>query len=192
MKSSGLTRTITLLLLLGSVVLSCAAQDRPSESKDHPKQDTARQQAKPAEQHEQQPRSSAREEQPVRQQQRQPAQSQRQPAQSQPARLTAAGSTTGSAGAAANGQQGARTHQARAGSRTRAAEPGATTRSASRLATASGRELAVGPPHLAATRRIQRLPHSWRPLSRLLWSGTWISNPGPAVHGGWRISALPV
>jgi hypothetical protein len=83
MKASGLTRAATLSLLLGSVVLACAAQDRPAESKEHPKQDTAGQQAKPAEQHEQQPRPSTRAEQPARQQQRQPAQSQRQPAQQQ-------------------------------------------------------------------------------------------------------------
>jgi hypothetical protein len=83
MKASGLTRTATLLLLLGSVVLACAAQDRPSESKDHPKQDSPHQQAKPADQHEQQPRPSAREEQPARQQQRQPAQSQKRPAEQQ-------------------------------------------------------------------------------------------------------------
>lgn len=77
MKASGITRTAILSLLLGSVALACAAQDRPSDGKDknHPKQDAARQQARP-DQHEQQPRSSGRQEQPTRQQQRQPAQSQ--------------------------------------------------------------------------------------------------------------------
>jgi len=85
MKASGITRTAILSLLLGSVALACAAQDRPSDGKDknHPGQDNARQQARP-DQHAQQPRPSSRQEQPDRQQQRQPAQSQqRQPAQSQ-------------------------------------------------------------------------------------------------------------
>ena len=79
MKASGITRIAALSLLLGLVVLACAAQERPSEDKDHPKQDNPHRQAKPAQQHEQQQaRPSAREEQPApRQQQRQPAQSQR-------------------------------------------------------------------------------------------------------------------
>ncbi len=64
MKASGITRTAILSLLLGSVVLACAAQDRPSEDKDHPKQDNKHQQAKPDE-HAQQPRPSAREERPA-------------------------------------------------------------------------------------------------------------------------------
>ena len=86
MKASAITRTAMLSLLLGLVVLACAAQERPADGKDkdHPKQDSARQQAKPEQQHEQQARPSARQEQPAQQQQRQPAQQQqRQPAQSQ-------------------------------------------------------------------------------------------------------------
>ena len=76
MKTSGITRTATLSLLLGLVVLACAAQERPADDKDHPKQDSPHQQAKPAEQHQQQQqRPSTRAEQP----QRQPAQLQRQP-----------------------------------------------------------------------------------------------------------------
>src|ERR1039458_8176782 len=84
MKASGSTRTAILSLLFGSVALACAAQDRPSDGKDknHPKQDTARQQARP-DQHEQQPRSSGRQEQPTRQQQRQPAPAKRQSVQQQ-------------------------------------------------------------------------------------------------------------
>ncbi len=79
MKVSGITRTAVLSLLAGLAVLACAAQDRPSDGKDkdHPKQDNARQQAKP-DQHAQQPPQSSRQEQPARQQQRQPAQSQEQ------------------------------------------------------------------------------------------------------------------
>jgi hypothetical protein len=68
MKSSAITKTATLSLLLGLVGLACAAQDRPSEDKDHPKQDNQHQQAKPAQQREQQPRPSARQEEPARQQ----------------------------------------------------------------------------------------------------------------------------
>ena len=82
MKTSGINRAAILSLFLGSIVLACAAQDRPSD-KNHPKEDNARPQANP-DQHEQQPRPSGRQEQPVRQQQRQPAQSQeRRPAQLQ-------------------------------------------------------------------------------------------------------------
>jgi hypothetical protein len=66
-----------LTLLFGFVLLACSAQGRPSEDKDHPKQDSKQpqdkpeQQAKP-EQHAQQPRPSARQEQPARQQQAKP------------------------------------------------------------------------------------------------------------------------
>jgi hypothetical protein len=70
MKASGTIRTSVVSLLVGSVVLVCAAQDRPSEDKDHPKQDSK--QVQPHEQ-QQQPRPSTRPEQPARQQQQQPA-----------------------------------------------------------------------------------------------------------------------
>ncbi len=68
MKKSRIANLASLTLLCGFVLLACSAQDRPSEDKDHPKQDSKQQQAKP-EQHAQQPRSSARQEQPARQQQ---------------------------------------------------------------------------------------------------------------------------
>ncbi len=84
MKASGITRTTILSLLLGSVVLACAAQDRPPENKNHPKQDNKQQQVKPAQEHTQQARPSNRTAQPTQSQQRQPdRQQQRQPAQAQ-------------------------------------------------------------------------------------------------------------
>ncbi len=81
MKTSRIVHIATLALAVGFVALASAAQDRPSNDKDRPKQDNKQQQAKP-DQHAQPP--SSRQEQPARQQQRQPAQSQeRRPAQQQ-------------------------------------------------------------------------------------------------------------
>ncbi|MFZ0633305.1 MAG: hypothetical protein WA399_03910 [Acidobacteriaceae bacterium] len=83
MKTSGITRTAILSLLLGSVALACAAQDRPSDSKDkdHPKQDNAHQQArpqaKPGEQHAQQSRPSTEQRQPAHHEQQAKQSSQR-------------------------------------------------------------------------------------------------------------------
>jgi len=53
-------------------------------------------------------------------------------------------------------------------------------RRAGGLARASRTKLAVGPPQLAAARRVQRLSHSGQPLSRIFWP-----------DHGFRIYGLP-
>ncbi|MGA8111196.1 MAG: hypothetical protein WBD46_03625 [Acidobacteriaceae bacterium] len=54
MKTSRIVHIATLALAFGFVALACAAQDRPSEDKDHPKQNNKQQQARPEQQHAQQ------------------------------------------------------------------------------------------------------------------------------------------
>ena len=67
MKASRITSTTLVVLLLGFVVPAFAGQERPSDKQDHPKQENARPEAKPAQQHEQQPaRASAPKQQPAR------------------------------------------------------------------------------------------------------------------------------
>lgn len=81
MKTSGVTRTALLSLLLGLVVLACAAQDRPadgSKDKDHSRQDNKHQQGQPEQRREHQSPQSNQEQRPALQQQRQPAHSQQQ------------------------------------------------------------------------------------------------------------------
>jgi hypothetical protein len=83
MKAPGIIRIAILSLSLGLVVLACAAQGRPSDGKDkdHPKQDSPHQQAKPEQQHEQQARPSTREAQPTAER---PQQAKESPQRTQP------------------------------------------------------------------------------------------------------------
>ncbi|MGB6131019.1 MAG: hypothetical protein WBG54_04515 [Acidobacteriaceae bacterium] len=82
MKTSRIVHFATLALVFGFVALACAAQDRPSNDKDHPKQDNK--QVRPEQQHTQQPRSSA-DKRPSAQQEQRGNQSPHQTEQSRPA-----------------------------------------------------------------------------------------------------------
>src|ERR1019366_466193 len=60
------------------------------------------------------------------------------------------------------------------------------------VAATSCTQLAVRAPRLAAAWRLQRLPHSGRPLSWLLWSEPLVPHLQVPCRGVWRVSPLPV
>ena len=185
MKASGITHIAMLALVLGLVALACAAQDRPSEGQGPPKtgQHAAAGQA----------RSDTRN--------RHPADRSSPPANNSgsllnrrsDSQLSSRDRTSHRSGL--NNSHGRRrrrsfppsvstgAHPATAGRCGSAAEPGSRGVQQSCLAAASGGQLAVGPPHLAAARRLSRLSRSRRPFSRLLWTGPRL--PHPRAFPSW-------